>query len=653
MAQVKSGALNTDSEEGRWLRFDWYVTKQDAEGNYTDIGWSLSGGGVSGYVSCCNFKVVIDGATVYEANGWVDVWLNQVVASGTKRIYHNDDGTKKFQASVNVSIYSSGDRSSGVKNFELPTLFKSAKITSFSVNKKDETSVAYNFVTDVACDYAWYSTDNGTNWHDLPNTNIISGLSANTTYQFKLRVRNKETQLTTDSQAYQQSTYNYPHCTNSHDFTIGDALTLELYNPLGRSIDVRGYAKSNDAEIFSGNTTGNKLVGFNDNGSVNNQYASIPNSTSGAYKVVVYWNGISMERDVDNVYKIKGNEVPTLNAFRYIDNNPATFAITKNDQLIVQNKSIVRAEFHAATANYGAGGISYYVLECNGTSQTVYGAGAYDIGTIDSIRNVDLKFTAYDSRGLSASQTINISMVAYEPPKATVELKRLNNYEDTTYLTVDGSVSNVGEKTSMLIQYQYKESGGEYGSFATLTDGVRKTFDEKEGKGLDKNKSYIFHIVVTDAFGETFDKEFVLNKGLFPLFIDTVKNSVGINCFPTEVNSLEVNGFNVYGMYKCEKNILLFENANGLKITIDSFGGTDKFALIVAGADNASITPVYKVIRIKDDGGFGEVNLGLNSATTAKKINGKVVIHIAASQWSYFTVKAPFGCEITLSNSAL
>ena len=335
--------------------------------------------------------------------------------------------------------------------------------------------------------------------------------------------------------------------------------------------------------------------------------------------------------------------MPTINAFDYIDNNSATVAITGNDQQIVQNKSIVRARFHTATANYGAGGISKYVLECNGTSQTIYSAGSFDVGTINSARNVDLKLTAYDSRGLSASKTITVQMVAYEAPKATVELRRLNNYEDETYLTVDSSKSSINGKNTTTIKYRYKVSGGSYSSYETIPDGEEYVFS------LNKNNAYIFEIVVTDALGSTFTNEYVLNKGVFPLFIDTVKNSVGINCFPEEEKSLEVNGFNMYNLYKCEKNILLTTGA-GLKITINSFGAVaDKFALIVTGADNASNTPVFKVIRIKKDGGWGELNLGLNSEVT---VSGNS-IHIFATQWSYFTVKAPLGAEITLSNSAL
>ena len=53
---------------------------------------------------------------------------------------------------------------------------------------------------------------------------------------------------------------------------------------------------------------------------------------------------------------------------------------------------------------------------------------------------------------------------------------------------------------------------------------------------------YIFNVVVTDAFGSTFSADYTLEKGVFPLFIDTEKNSVGINGFPTGELNMYVNG---------------------------------------------------------------------------------------------------------------
>lgn len=569
------------------------------------------------------------------------------VYQASKEITHDSNGAKSitlgFRMSNNVSGVA-GNSFTVPETYQTVTLTsipRYANITSFTVYKRDETSVALGFTADANCDWARYSLDNA-NWYDLTNSGVVSGLNANTEYTFYLSVRRTDSKLWSYSGGVKQTTYNYPHCTSSPNFTIGDALTLDFYNPLGRSISVYGYSKTDGSEIFTGNTNGTRLVGFNDSVSVGKQYASIPNSKDGQYTVVVVYNDIPMMRDAGNVYLIKGNEIPTINGFDYIDNNETTVAITGDNTKIVQNKSTLLVRFHSATPNYGAGGISQYYIECNGKKANGSKEGAYSLGTIDSERDVDLTLTAVDSRGLSASKTIKVSMLAHSEPTATVTLQRLNNYEDETYLTVDGSVSSVNGKNTMTIQYRYAVSGGSYGSFVTIGDR------EKQTLSLDKNNVYVFNIVITDAFGSKYDKEHILGKGVFPLFIDTVLNSVGINCFPKEEKSLEVNGFNMFNVYKCCKNILLGGH-DGLTITINHFANSDKIPIIIAGADNSSMTPVFTVIHLRSGSGFGHISLGLDSTITRDGNR----LHINASQWSYFTVFSPLGADISLSNSAL
>ena len=496
--------------------------------------WNWEGWGA--YIS---YSININGSvytgTIPNYDGYATVTLK----SETLNIGHNADGKKSISFSFSVTdtsgqSYTCGN-ASGSGSMNLTNIPRYANITGFYVTAEDETTLKFHWSADAECDFVWFSTDDGANWGQLSDHQLVGSLSSGTEYKCRIRIRRKDSQLLTVSDTYRQSTYHYPHCTNSHNFTIGDALTLDFYNPLSRNISVKGYAKTDNREIFSGVTNGTRLVGFNDSNSVNYQYASIPNSQSGEYRVVVSYNGVDMTRDAGNTYQVRGNETPTINGFDYIDNNEKVVAITENNQHIVQNKSELLARFHAATPNYGASNISQYSLECNGKTANGDKEGAYSLGTIDSARDVELKLTAVDSRGLSASRIINVTMIPHNDPTAIVTLKRLNNYEDKTDLIVDGSVSSVNGKNTMAIKYRYKVSGGNYNSFVTVGDNAKQTFT------LDKNSVFIFNIVVTDAFGSTYDKEHTLGKGVFPLFIDTEKNSVGINCFPKYENSLEIN----------------------------------------------------------------------------------------------------------------
>lgn len=544
MAQVSSGSFVTNASEGRSLTFNWAVDSTNTSGNYKKIYWSLIGSGsAGGYVEAGNFKVVIDDETVYNSNNRIALYKGTVVASGYKTLYHDTNGNKSFSASVQASIYEYAVDNTGSGSWELPTIpryFTSTPTIEFV--SATETTANFKWTTSENCSKVSYSLDGVedlvTVFDGTATTGAfsISGFNANTSHAIALHCVRKDSGLTSGSNQIFFATYNYPYCSLSPDFIIGNVLALEFYNPLGRSIQVKGYAKTDGREIFNGTTNGTQLFGFNDSNSVSLQYASIPNSQEGQYKVVVSYGDVSMTRDNGNVYKVRGNEIPTLNHLDYVDGYAVTSDITQNDTLIVQNLSSLNAMFDAATANYGAGSIAKYVLEINGLVKEVTTAGTHNLGPIDSARDVDLKLTAIDSRGLSASKTIKVTMVEYNQPTANVTLQRLNNYEDETYLTIDGSVSSVNNKNTMYIHYRYKAFGGKYGAWIVVNDGEKQTLQ------LDKNTVYIFNVQVIDVFNNTFDKEYQLDKGVFPLFINTVLNSVGVNKFPRYDKSLEAQG---------------------------------------------------------------------------------------------------------------
>lgn len=84
-------------------------------------------------------------------------------------------------------------------------------ITKFVVNKVTGRSdqLKITWAAEHACDKWWYSTDNGGSWKDgvsYPDQ-IVSGLNSGTSYKIKIRVRRKDSQMTTDSRTVTQTTY--------------------------------------------------------------------------------------------------------------------------------------------------------------------------------------------------------------------------------------------------------------------------------------------------------------------------------------------------------------------------------------------------------------------------------------------------------------
>lgn len=555
-----------------------------------------------GWNSSISYKVTINGTeytgTIPNYDGSSTITLK----SGTLSVAHNTDGKKTISFSFSVTdstgqTYTCGNASAN-GSLVLTNIPRYLSITSLEVTSITETSVVVKWAVSAPRTSTYYSFDNGTTWigsatdgeslasDGKSGTFNILKLKANTAYNLKVKIKRTDNDLWTESGIVKFTTYNYPHCISSPDFTIGDALTLDLYNPLGRSVRVAGYSKTDGREIFNGSTNGTRLVGFNDPHSVSEQYASIPNFQSGQYTVVVVYNDTPQTRDAGNVYKIRGNEVPTLADLTYADYDSSVVAITGNNQHIVQNKSNLSVTILPATPNNGAGSIAKYVLTYNGITKEYTNTGVYLLGKIDSSSNIDVTLTAIDSRGLSASKTIKVTMLAHSKPTALVTLERLNNYEDESYLTVDGSVSSVNGKNTMAIKYRYKLSGGSYGSFVTIGDRAKQTFS------LNKNNIYIFNVVVTDAFGETYDREHTLDKGVFPLFIDTGKNSVGINKLPVYEHSLEASGMISLG----EANSFELQPNESKEIYIFLAGVTALVNFRVAGA-NLEIAKLFYVFR--------------------------------------------------------
>ena len=235
---------------------------------------------------------------------------------------------------------------------------------------------------------------------------------------------------------------------------------------------------------------------------------------------------------------VNANPTFTSSNISYKDNNSTTTAVTGNNQQLVQNLSKLLVTIASATGNKGAS-ITKYDATINGVTKTITSAGNIDYGVINSGNNLTLSVKVTDSRGNTTTATKTVTFLAWSLPTALISLKRKNNYENETYLKVDGSYSSVNSKNSLTIQYQYKKTTeSSYSSLTTLSDNVQVRMTK------DKESAWDFKIVLKDKFGTT-TYNVVLPKGRFILFVDTKKLSVGINCFPTNTESLEVNGCQV------------------------------------------------------------------------------------------------------------
>lgn len=175
---ASSGSFNTTAYQGRYLKFSWSVSSQSVANNTTTISWTLKGAGnaQSSWYRSGNFKIVINGTTVYSSSTRIQLYDGTLVASGNFTITHDTAGNKTFSASAEAGIYTVAVNCSGSGTFTLPQIARAAQITA-APNFTDIQNPTINYqnaagnsvTTLQACISLTGSTDNIA-YRDIPKT---------------------------------------------------------------------------------------------------------------------------------------------------------------------------------------------------------------------------------------------------------------------------------------------------------------------------------------------------------------------------------------------------------------------------------------------------------------------------------------------------
>lgn len=527
-------SIQSNSYEGRYLKLTVVEESTSIPNNTSTLRWTLESlGGSSVYYSIWNCSVVINGTTVYNSGttNW-DTYqfpAKKGSVTGTITVAHKNDGSADpVGFALHGRVYYSGDDNK-TGSINLSNIPRYPNITSFTVANRDETSVQVAFTVDSTCDYAWYSIDNGTNWSNLPTTNIIGNLTPNTSYNFKIKVRRTDSQLTKESSAVQKTTYDYPKANSLNNFTIGDSLRVNVYNPLNHTytLDLISNANNEIFGTYTGNTNGD-VIGFNDTTTVNNLYESIPsNKISTYYARVTYDSHIKDSTDI-GIYQIRGDEVPTFTDFDYNDINTAVRNVTGDSKTIIKGLSLVQVIITSANkmiANNYANPNSYSAIldSINESSNYSTGLVTINMGRINASGTKRLTVTAYDSRTLSKDVSKDINVLDYNKPVINASVSRLNNFETETTLKVNGTftsinVSNQEKNTIQTVEYRYKETNGSWSNWTQINTTISNNSYTCNDVilYLDNGKAFEFEIKTTDNFdNETVSASIDVGKSIF------------------------------------------------------------------------------------------------------------------------------------------
>lgn len=260
------------------------------------------------------------------------------------------------------------------------------------------------------------------------------------------------------------------------------------------------------------------------------------------------------------------NAAPELGAVSYEDTNAATVAVTGDKSRIIRNHSTLSVKVPAATAKKGAT-IASYAIAFGGVTKTVKAAGAVSLGAVDVSHSQALTVTATDSRGFTASQSVQVTVDGYSAPTAVIDLHRLNDSEPTTYITAHARYPHLNGKNGVTITAKFKKvSDSSYGTPIELEDSIQSAVT------CDRDSAYDFVVTVADKLEST-SYNLTLGKGIPAFFIDTKKSSVGVNCLPSQSDVLQLGGsawLTAQGAYPVGAIYLSVTNVNPASL----FGGT-------------------------------------------------------------------------------
>ena len=369
-----------------------------------------------------------------------------------------------------------------------------------------------------------------------------------TNYTIKTRIRRTDSQLWTESGTLSFSTYYYPHCTNSPNFVIGNQVTLTIYNPLGRSIQI--YMVGANGTTQGGDTiTGTSISGYNNANWKDWWYSTVPNSNRGTYQVQVKYGGITMTRGSAGTYDVT-NSNPTFTNWSYEDTNSKILDLTGNNQIVVKGYSTVRGVIttsnKASGKNYAS--ISKYQLNIGGGIKEATYSSSNTVYTDSILANTNT-FTMYaiDSRGNSTAVQKTIDISNYRQysdislDASNTYITRENKVGTKAILNVEGKIWNnsFGNTFNAIDTFtvEYKLTSESDDKYKTITvdkptlSGNTFRFNasirgDLEADGFTTTSSFNIRIKVTDKLSSA-TRVITLSSGTPNIAVH--KNGVAIN----------------------------------------------------------------------------------------------------------------------------
>jgi hypothetical protein len=394
------------------------------------------------------------------------------------------------------------------------TIPRYAKFTKHAVSSTTTTSVSVAWTADSTCDAVQYSLNGGSWVTTSGSTYTISGLSPNTSYTVKTRIRRKDSQLWTESGSISAKTKDYGRLTSAPNFNDEQVPTIAFTNTAGYRINARlEFAGTNirrdnisntgsysfnltDAErkLLRQKCTGNSLT-------VRFVIATCVSGTTEAY-----WSYVDKTMTLINAN-------PTFTEFAFEDVNSATLALTGNNQDVILGYSNVKVTISTANKAKSNKEATMKKYRFNSIEQAYSDTADVTI-TSNKVNAGEFIVYAIDSRNNSTSKTkFARNTISYKDIiKNNIVINRVDGISEQVNLKVSGKYTDVNfgavQNGIIYSKYRFKStetgsSWSEYIDLDVVSQNGNFSYDgeikgDTEAFGFDINKSYQIEVLIKD-----------------------------------------------------------------------------------------------------------------------------------------------------------
>lgn len=448
---------------------------------------------------------------------------------------HNTDGSGSTTCSFSMtSGYGSASGSVTCGLTKIPRYFTSTpKLTLTSYT---ETTATYSWSTSEQCsELTWNGEGKMSGFSaGTSGTITISGLNPNTNYSSSGTFKRSDSGMTTKSNECAMTTYAYPYANSFNNFTIGNALSVGLYNPLKRSVTVHIVCNGTQIGQYI-STSGTSVSGWADSTSIEQLLATCPKTGTPAFYILVKYGSIASNSNFTKTAYVPNTYAPVISDYKPYENNEKIRSFLGTDRPYIYFNSISQTNMDVWCNGQNGASIDKVEFTLGGDTKAATSCESYDTskwvcGCITNATNGNWKIVVTDTRGLTttinSTDSTKFTWVDYKIPTISVTASRDSQTSSTGSVTVKGTY------------YNYTYNGNSNTPTITLTrNETTQSFTSSIGDGnftctqtysdLDIESSFAFKATVTDSFGSYRDSTFNLSIATPTLWLG--KDEVRIN----------------------------------------------------------------------------------------------------------------------------